>query len=184
MRFWSSSESPLPVLKSVATVLISSSSSSFFCSWLAIMWIILSLFSPPDGCRNGVGEATHGRSQSVPPACTFTAQRTPVFFRCAVLGTGHAHAVSTVQPPLPIDFGKLVVECEQTLLEVIDISSENLVERNLIPFIYRYHGAMHVWVEFVKVYIEAYDIILPPFVTRKPVHVLSPKFYLLVAPDM
>lgn len=93
---------------------------------------------------------------------TFTAQRTPVFFRCAVLGAGHAHAVSTVQSPLPIDFGKLVVECEQTLFEVIDISSENLVERNLIPFIYRYHGAMHVWVEFVKVYIEAYDIILPP----------------------
>ena len=115
---------------------------------------------------------------------TFTAQRTPVFFRCAVLGAGHAHAVSTVQSPLPIDFGKLVVECEQTLFEVIDISSENLVELNLIPFIYRYHGAMHVWVEFVKVYIEAYDIILPPFVTRKPVHVLRPKFYILVAPDM
>lgn len=62
---------------------------------------------------------------------TFTAQRTPVFFRCAVLGAGHAHAVSTVQSPLPIDFGKLVVECEQTLFEVIDISSEILLNEIL-----------------------------------------------------
>ena len=96
----------------------------------------------------------------------------------------HGYAVATLHSPLLVHLGKLVVECEETLLGIINLPSENLVERDFIPFIHRYHGAVHMWVQFIEVYIEADDVFLAPVFTRKPVHIHCPTLYVLVAPDM
>ena len=72
----------------------------------------------------------------------------------------------------------------ETLFGVVFVASENLVVGNPAAWIHRYHGAVHMGVQLVKVYIETDDVIFAPVFTCKPVHVLRPTLYVLVATDM